>query len=412
MVFYLMSRSPSPPPDDELAVSDSLYYQDHPNTMSSFNLSGLAWTSSPYFASSTSANIQARRYPGISRARTGTSSNVSSNEYYREEATANLFITDNIAWSQNYHPTTDSIPYESYDIDNPPICPVTYELQYSSGYGSPAHNSPSYPGAQYYNTAQRGINASYPRTPVTGSNLPQPTRYLDDCTPDPPKYASPIASSSSYHWPSASSFREPFFKSFHEPSSHHCEPSIYSESSVHYPGMYHGSWPQCEDPIVYDSQVAGSSSPERPGLSTVPLPSAAISTHPYIDHGDDISNASFPPQSIRPHQDLPCRNSRSRQNSQRRGRSRPYPTHHSPSTTFCCGWLIGENKTCEFEGPLHAFKIHFRHSHLSGTQDAPNVCRWQGCNYRKRDNADINVMRCDSVRRHVWEIHLGIKRNA
>jgi hypothetical protein len=66
--------------------------------------------------------------------------------------------------------------------------------------------------------------------------------------------------------------------------------------------------------------------------------------------------------------------------------------------------------TCTFEGPLEAFKTHFRHSHLEGAQDAPHECRWQGCKYRKRNNAAIRVMRRDSMFRHVLEKHFGKKR--
>ncbi|KAG2032613.1 hypothetical protein BDR03DRAFT_745524 [Suillus americanus] len=379
---------------------------------------------SPPFDSLTSSNPEARRFPSPVRADTGTSgvaantsgsaadtlgypfntfaypvylngyigSNVSStgNFPYRSEgATTTHSVMDDIARSQKYYPTADFIHYDSdsYDIKIPMPYPVTYELQPNSGYGNPVHNA-----------VQGGVNAWYPGTPVTGGNPPPsyipPVQYLDGYryTPYPPQYASPNthASSSSYR-----------------------APSSYPESSAHYPEAYHGSWPQCEYPAICDPQAAGFSSPEQPGPSMALLPSAAIFSHPYIGHGDDIRNPSHRPPSIQPHQDLPPnRNSRSRQNSRRRRRSHPYGTHHSPSTaTFSCGWLVRENTTCGFEGLLDAFKMHFRRSHLSGAQDAPNVCCWRGCKYRKRDNADICVMRRDNVWRHVWETHLGMKRN-
>ncbi|KAG2067914.1 hypothetical protein BDR04DRAFT_1104337 [Suillus decipiens] len=401
-------------PNDELAEADSPYHRDYPNTM---NRPAQTF---PYSTLSISANKQARRFPSIVRTRTGIlpnvgtapnavsfntdtssyfimpayhdgymESNVSSNGYsfhHRKEANTTLTATDSIARPQNHYPTTDSTPHESYNIYIPPIYPVTYDLPSSSAYDGPVHNSPSYHGAQY--TPQGGVNVSYPITPVTGSNIPPQMQYPYDYTPHPPQYASPN--------PEASS------SSYLGPSSHHREPPFYLEPSAHYPEMHHGS------PVIYDLQEPTAS---FPGSSTALLPSAAISSQPNIDHGDDISNTSSHPPSIQPHQDLPYRNSRSRQ-KMRCHRFHPHRIHHSSSTTFSCGWLIGENRTCGFEGPLDAFKTHFRRSHLSGAQDALHACCWQGCNYCKRDNETVHVMRRDSVWRHAKETHLGMKRNS
>lgn len=460
MVSRWMSRSPSPPPVDEPAVSDSQCHRDLPNTMPSF-LNWFSWTSP-----STLANIQDRRSPSIDRTRTDTSpnvnaahstlrvsadtsstlrvtadtssycypsnastcptyrdsyteSNVSFNGYslHHREST-NLSIMDNMAWSQDHHPTTDSIRNESN------------ELQSSLGYGGPIYNPPSYHGTKYHSTAQEGGDVSYPRTTVPGSNLSPQMQYLDNNTPYPPQYISPNAdtsssthrgsssgscgqpssssyreppsssyghiSSSSHHGSSSNSYRQPFnshrvsssssylqpsSSSYRQPLSHHRKPSLYPESSVHDPEMYHGSQQRSEDFDIYGPQVAGTGFPEQPGPSTASLPSAA--TH-----------------------------SRSRQNIQRHRRSNTHRAHHSPSTIFSCGWLVGENTTCGFEGPLDAFKAHFMQSHPSGAQNAPNSCRWQGCDYRKRDNATIKVMRRDCLWRHVRETHLRVKRNA
>lgn len=391
--------------------------------MSNFNRPAQTF---PCSTPSSSANNKARMFPSIDRTRTSISpnvsaapstfsfttdtssyfimpthdgymeSNVSSNGYsprHMEEANTTLTATDNIARPQNYYPTADSTPHESYDIYIPPIYPMTYELQSSSAYDGFVYNSPSYYGAQYHNTTQE-VNASYPINPVTGSNLPPQMRYPYDYTPHPPQYASPNSGASS------SSYPRPYSSSHRGPSSHHRELHFYLEPPAHYPAMYHGS------PVIYDPLEPATS---FPGSSTALLPSAAIFSQPNIDHGNDMSNTSSHPPSIQPHQDLPCRNSRSRQKFWRRHRFHPYEIHHS-STTFSCGWLVGENRTCKFEGPLDAFKTHFRRSHLSGAQDALHACCWQGCNYCKRDNETVHVMRRDSVWRHVKETHLGMKR--
>ncbi|KAG1767463.1 hypothetical protein EV702DRAFT_1146631, partial [Suillus placidus] len=150
------------------------------------------------------------------------------------------------------------------------------------------------------------------------------------------------------------------------------------------------------------------------GPSMAPSPSATKFSHPYLGHGDDMthmSNPSYRPPSVQPHQDLPFRNSHSCQNSQRRrGSHRIHGTHHSPSTTYSCGWLVGENTTCRFEGPLDAFKAHFGRCHLTGAQDALKSCHWQGCQYQKRADPTIHDMRRDTTWRHVRETHLKIKR--
>lgn len=280
--------------------------------------------------------------------------------YHREEATTTHTIMDNIAPSQNYYSTTNYMQ-------------ATYELQHSLAYSGPVHNPARYPGTQHHNTAQGGVE--FWCTPVTDANYspsyPQQMQCLDGYTPYPSQYASPNSDASS--------------SSHHESSSYRSEPSHPDPSAYYYEAYQAQREPQ-------------------------PLTSAAMS-YPNISHGSNISHPSYRQPTIQPHEDLPHRNSRSRQNSRRRSRSHTHGTHHSPSDIFSCDWLVGENKTCGFEGPLDKFKTHFRSSHLAGAQNAPNVCRWQGCKYRKRDNATIQDMRRDSAWRHVRETHLGIKRN-
>ncbi|KAG1762346.1 hypothetical protein EDD22DRAFT_582087 [Suillus occidentalis] len=349
-------------------------------------------------------------------------SNASPDRYFphhREEVTSTHAKMDSIARPQDHYPTTDSMPYTSYAVVNP-LYPVTYEPESSSC--APVRNTSSYHGAQYHNTVaqpQGGVHTWYPKNSVTGGNLPQSYQLVQDLsgyTPRPPQYALPrVPSVSSYCGSSSSSHREPSPSPYCDTSSssqggtssYRREASFYYDSSANHPEAYHGSWPQCGD---YDLPPAGSRLLERPGPSTAPSRLATRFSHPNIGHGNNTSNPSYHPPSIQPHQDLPCHNSRSRRDSRRRRESHASGTYHSSSTTFSCGWLVRQNTTCGFEGPLDAFKEHFRGSHLSGSQDAENVCCWRGCGYRKRNNTTIRGMRRDSVWRHVSETHLGRKR--
>lgn len=407
-VYYIFVKTPHDfigmnslsPPDDEPTVSDSLYHHHHLNTMSTFNRPARTF---PPSDSSTSANPMASRFSSFGRTRTVTSSNsgatsafgsaanmmsypsnasinpgymngypesdVSSDRYppyHREEATTTHTIMNNIALSQNYYSTTNFMQ-------------ATYGPQHSLAYSGPIHNPARYPGTQHHNTAQGGVESWYSDIPVTDANYspsyPQQMQCPDGYTPYPSQYASPNSDASS--------------SSHHESSSYRREAS-HPDPSACYHEAYHGSRAQRE-----------------------PQPlTSAMSSFPNINHGGNISHPSYRQPSIQPHEDLPHRNSRSRQNSRRPSRSHIHGAHNlSQSTVFSCGWLVGENRTCGFEGPLDAIKTHFRSSHLSGAQNAPNVCRWQGCEYRKRNDATIQDMRRDSAWRHVRETHLGIKRN-
>ncbi|KAG1882328.1 hypothetical protein F4604DRAFT_1921466 [Suillus subluteus] len=183
-----MPQSSSSPPDDEPAVPKSPYHCDHLNAMSNFNRPARTFTPSD---SSTLVNPRARRFPSPGTSGTAANafgsasdtlsyplntstypvylndyieSNISYNgdfPYRSDEATTTHSMMDNIARPQNYHPTADPIHYGSH-------C----ELQPSSDYGDPVHNPLNWYGAEYHNTAQGGVDAWYPSTPVTGGNPP------------------------------------------------------------------------------------------------------------------------------------------------------------------------------------------------------------------------------------------------
>lgn len=409
MVFYSTPQGSLSPLDDELAESDSPYHPGHPNTVPSFSrpappshssntqarmlhsLGGMRTDTSPNVGAASNTFIPAGdafsypfNMPTYPTYHNHSEPNVSSNGYspYHREATTTHAMVDNIPRSQDHYATAGSM---SYDLVIPPTYPVTYGPQSISA--APVRNSPSYHDTQYHNTTQEGADARYPQTPATGGNPSPPyplMQYQSNYNPHPTQHALP---------------RDPSSSSYRDPSFYRREPSFYPDSFAHHPEAYHGSWPQGKDHAIYD----------LPGPSTAPSRLAAISSHPDIGHGNNTINHSYRPPSIQPHQDLLSRNSHSRHNSQRR-RGSTSETPHSLSTTFSCCWLIGENTTCQFEGPLAEFKAHFRGSHLSGSQGAENVCCWRGCGYRKRNNAAVRSMRRDSVWRHVWETHLGWKR--
>jgi len=74
-----------------------------------------------------------------------------------------------------------------------------------------------------------------------------------------------------------------------------------------------------------------------------------------------------------------------------------------------CLWLL-DGIPCGFTGPLEALKLHCKSSHFFGPQDAQIKCHWEGCDYHKRDDPAVNVMRRDCMWRHTSEVHLGMKR--
>jgi len=74
-----------------------------------------------------------------------------------------------------------------------------------------------------------------------------------------------------------------------------------------------------------------------------------------------------------------------------------------------CLWLL-DGIPCGFTGPLEALKPHCKSSHFSGPQDAQMKCHWKGCDYHKRDDPAVDIMRRDCMWRHISEVHLGMKR--
>ncbi|OAX33473.1 hypothetical protein K503DRAFT_522260 [Rhizopogon vinicolor AM-OR11-026] len=74
-----------------------------------------------------------------------------------------------------------------------------------------------------------------------------------------------------------------------------------------------------------------------------------------------------------------------------------------------CLWLLN-GTSCGFTGSLQALRAHCKSAHFFGPQSAQIECHWQGCDYHKRDDPTVHVMRRDCMWRHTREIHLGMKR--
>ncbi|KAG2122339.1 hypothetical protein DEU56DRAFT_75115 [Suillus clintonianus] len=304
------------------------------------------------------------------------------------------------AYHHNYQDTMPSLQLVSLPMQYPHYY-TPYAPQFSSGTDGPSssesYNEPSSRREEFAHNLEAYHGSSSSRS--------LPMHYPHDYAPYPPQFSSGTdGPSSSYHEPS----------SRREVSSYH-EPSSYSGSFTHNSEAYHGSWPQWHGSAIGDPQPPGPSVPEYPVPSMTPLPPATAFSQPYMNHRGDIGYRSYQPTSSQPRQDLPRHNSRSRQSSQSRRHQRHYGSHtqetrYSPSTEFSCAWIVGDNTTCNFQGPLNEFKAHFRRYHLTGPQDSATECHWQGCMYHGRGNPNMTLMRRDSAWRHVRETHLGIRR--
>ncbi|KAG2158523.1 uncharacterized protein EDB93DRAFT_551955 [Suillus bovinus] len=284
--------------------------------------------------------------------------------------------------SSSYH---QSPSYHS----EPFVHPESFSDYPTNASSSSYHQSPSYHSEQFVHPESF---SDYP-TNASSSSYHQSPSYHSEQFVHPKSFSDypTNASSSSYH-------QSPSYHSeqFVHPKSFSDYPTNASSSSYHQSPSYHREqFFHPESSSDYHLNASSSSHHQSPSYHReTPFHRKPSNT----GDGGDMSNLSYRPPFIQPHEDLPLSGSHS------------HGTHHPPSDTLSCGWLVGENVTCVFEGPLHALKIHVRRSHLSGTQNAPNVCRWQGCTYRKRDNTAIQTMRRDCMWRHVKETHLGMKR--
>lgn len=76
-----------------------------------------------------------------------------------------------------------------------------------------------------------------------------------------------------------------------------------------------------------------------------------------------------------------------------------------------CRW-VDNNAPCGYEGTLEDLNHHWYDDHLPGFRGAMIRCQWERCNYhRQRGDRSLNVMRRNSVWRHISEVHLMYRRN-
>ncbi|OAX40301.1 hypothetical protein K503DRAFT_768701 [Rhizopogon vinicolor AM-OR11-026] len=86
-------------------------------------------------------------------------------------------------------------------------------------------------------------------------------------------------------------------------------------------------------------------------------------------------------------------------------------SHSFSPPSFSCQWLLADTP-CGFSGTLKELKAHCKKGHFFGPNNARIECRWHGCNYHKRDDCTMHDMRRDCMWRHIYEVHLGMKRVA
>ncbi|KAG1751928.1 hypothetical protein EDD22DRAFT_1001942, partial [Suillus occidentalis] len=83
----------------------------------------------------------------------------------------------------------------------------------------------------------------------------------------------------------------------------------------------------------------------------------------------------------------------------------------APHSLLHCGWT-SLGVTCPFNGTLAELKAHCRASHFAGPKDTLIACQWKECQYYKRGDHAVNLMRRDSIWRHTCEKHLFLKRGS
>ncbi|KAG0699476.1 hypothetical protein DFH29DRAFT_1001991 [Suillus ampliporus] len=397
MMSHPTPQSSMIPPNDELEVSESPDYHDPPNMMSDLN-SRLVQT----IFSDSPTSVRSFASPGITNTGYMEPSGLSGGPPYRrqpEAATTTQWQycpSPSFSTHENYtQVNTVTVSDNTVNVVIPMMSgnasrsqntythPPTANVLQSRSYGNPFQNPQSFHGAQYHHPVQGGVGVGLSGSPATGINPPP------SCSP-PMQYLNGYPHYPQYYMPNTD-----------VPSSSYAESSTHDFEAYH--GLHRQQWHNYA--MCYPQPAAGPSVLRHP---TVPSPSTTANSQPYTSRGGEMGCPSSLPPPIQPHQDPPRSNPRPRQSSRRHRRSH---TQDYASTTFTCEWDLGNNTSCGFEGALNAFKTHFTTSHLSGAQDAPIKCQWQGCTYCKRGKSDVRVMRRDCLWRHVLETHLKMKRN-
>ncbi|KAG2347888.1 hypothetical protein BDR05DRAFT_957515 [Suillus weaverae] len=124
--------------------------------------------------------------------------------------------------------------------------------------------------------------------------------------------------------------------------------------------------------------------------AAIPPSGPLISTQPHASHSGNMYHPSDQPAISQPNS---------------------IPFHSHSPLPLLCRWLH-KDTVCGFTGTLEALKAHCKTSHFTGLPNALVECHWEACEYHKRDDPTIHVMRRDCMWRHTREVHLGMKRGA
>ncbi|KAJ8595552.1 hypothetical protein M405DRAFT_338710 [Rhizopogon salebrosus TDB-379] len=282
------------------------------------------------------------------------------------------------------HPTMLSYnhPEGQFSSDSVPepdlVCTRLLNLSYSTTTDASGcsfgHNPPTLHSTEYYDPMLGCISARYPSPQTVGINYPSshilPGQY-------PNHHASHLPLSSQY-------------------SAARQDTPLVSRSAL---PLYNDS--------PHEWQNFATPQPGPPSLQ-LPTRPAALTIGSSQFHSCHLGHISPPPNQLSP---IPIRfynNSPLNPGRRYRASAERHPDP-SPSPLISCRWLI-DDIPCGFAGPLGALSAHCKSSHFSGPKNAQIECRWEGCDYRKRDDPTVHVMRRDCIWRHTYEIHLGMKR--
>ncbi|KAG1829541.1 hypothetical protein DFJ58DRAFT_750677 [Suillus subalutaceus] len=220
-------------------------------------------------------------------------------------------------------------------------------------HGSQWNNTPN--SIQYYNTALEGVTSiGYSSSPVTGSGC-----------------SSPSTSQMAY------------------PNGH----SSWSTTPSQYTAVNHTPLPS-----IFDHNMSTS---DFSPYNTLPY---QWQTHTVLRPGH--LSLPFTPMMPPP---LAVESSRVIQ---------PHASHgeqigYALSPLLSCRWLNDDAVThCEFIGTLEELKTHCKAIHFTGPTVVKIECRWEGCDYYKRNDPTVRVMRRDTIWRHIYETHLRLKRGS
>jgi hypothetical protein len=312
---------------------------------------------------------------------------------YRSMCSFSSFQISNIIAS---HPegqfSSDSVPEPDL------VCTRLLNLSYSTTTDASGcsfgHNPPTLHSTEYYDPMLGCISARYPSPQTVGINYP-PSHIL-------PGYA----------------FRRPIrafilltitivcsqYPNHH--ASHFPLSSQYSATKQDTPLVSRSALPLYND-SPHEWQNFATPQPGPPSLQ-LPTGTAALTIGSSQFHPCHLGYISPPPNQLSP---IPIRfynNSPLNPGRRYRASAERHPDP-SPSPLISCRWLI-DDIPCGFAGPLGTLSAHCKSSHFSGPKNAQIECRWEGCDYRKRDDPTVHVMRRDCIWRHTYEIHLGMKR--